>query len=499
MFSFLGVISSQENQQLWVRTIYSLSQISEHVQMKIRKYANGSDEIILESLNLSRTTLLRCQFGKSFFSKFSIDGELPISENVKQKFREVAILLNSRSFSLLFKSFRVDDVDLLKFSLAEVEDTEQRLRTVNNKLFVEVVQKTQTKKLYALNYVGNEKIQETNIIQAYKEQLKRQESRDRKRAEDVVQTDDSICHINMDVSILKEFFDMLPNNVVDFKIDIYPDLRKCSFQGFDKQQLLSNKVNSLLKQPISLSVAFFLNEFNEDNIDQQLENKLSIIFPLKEFRAFVSLLNEFNDRNKFFKTTSSENGTTQGVNVNNDVDLLFRDQGWPILFEKDWKNVCRLVLVQLTESDEIVNLTNKEIETKELNVAGFKGRRLLSMEREQERNTPMPETNTASKENAPPPQPQENGGEYAEPLFVPQDEEYTENDTFSYGEVTEVRWNRLKEISINSDDIQVQESMNCGDDNTGLKRPRLYRNTDESDEEMELGPTQIDRVQGLFD
>lgn len=62
---------------------------------------------------------------------------------------------------------------------------------------------------------------------------------------------------------------MFPSTLEDFKVELYPNVRRLLFSGFNRQNILGVRgapTNYLTSQPMTLSVQLSLNHIPAENI-----------------------------------------------------------------------------------------------------------------------------------------------------------------------------------------------------------------------------------------
>ena len=122
-FKFEAEIETADAKNLWTRSIYSLSTLSDTTKITIRQPSDtitrvtasnqnidendsGTAELQLTAVNFTKTSSLNCAFDKSFFKTFKIDGELP-NDAIKDddnKAKCFSFLVNSKNLTVLFLS-----------------------------------------------------------------------------------------------------------------------------------------------------------------------------------------------------------------------------------------------------------------------------------------------------------------------------------------------------------------------------------------------------------
>ncbi|ODV78434.1 uncharacterized protein CANTADRAFT_52464 [Suhomyces tanzawaensis NRRL Y-17324] len=347
--SFVAVIDSTKNKQIWSKAIHSLASISDHI-----KFVVSTEELTLSSVNSARTSHAEIRFKKRFFHEFSVDFTNIINEGYEEHedgSNSYSFLINSKHLATLFRNLDANDLDYICFRIHWAHDSNSAMKY---KLLIEI----KTRKLIIKKYLaGYQPLFRKKVIIAdiYKDQLqKNDDSIDENR----------INYIMIEQMVPKQFLDMIPSSTEDFKIEIKND--KILFSGYTKQVL---KDREYLKQPMSLTITLNLDELLNSNLMMARDKdplKKCINFRLKEFKNFMNLISTLNMSN-------SNNEIGEGyVNLNESEPngdcfaIYFRNPGDPVLFELQ-NHSMDIHFIQITTDDtsnmmaNSTNLTSKDL------------------------------------------------------------------------------------------------------------------------------------------
>lgn len=392
-FKFEAEIETADAKNLWTRSIYSLSTLSDTTKITIRQPLNtinqntegnqnhdtdendnGIAELQLTAVNFTKTSSLNCAFDKSFFKTFKIDGELP-NDAIKgddNKAKSFSFLVNSKNLTVLFKDCGVDSKKF-KFIVIDEEgnntDDDSHENDTNkvkksrfmNKFFVELDTNTGLTKKYTLNFIKAKEAFDYKINSVHNHILSRQDANDRKLIENsvVLPNVNRIHSLTISTDILRNFLSIFPSQLEDFRLEIYPNLRRILFHGYNRQQLLTQKstsrysnnnrnystASSFESQPMTLSSQLSLNDlvtenfYSTSNEEEDKKFKYQVSFRLRDFKIFVSLIGP----------TYSEFGISEDKHLRmnhqilalnsedeNNCDIIFSSSGAPIIFEKKY-------------------------------------------------------------------------------------------------------------------------------------------------------------------
>lgn len=392
-FKFEAEIETADAKNLWTRSIYSLSTLSDTTKITIRQPLNtinqntegnqnqdtdendnGIAELQLTAVNFTKTSSLNCAFDKSFFKTFKIDGELP-NDAIKDddnKAKCFSFLVNSKNLTVLFKDCG-EDSKKFKFIVIDEEgnntDDDSHENDTNkvkksrfmNKFFVELDTNTGLTKKYTLNFIKAKEAFDYKINSVHNHILLRQDANDRKLIENsvVLPNINRIHSLTISTDILRNFLSIFPSQLEDFRLEIYPNLRRILFHGYNRQQLLTQKstsrysnnnrnystASSFESQPMTLSSQLSLNDlvtenfYSTSNEEEDKKFKYQVSFRLRDFKIFVSLIGP----------TYSEFGISEDKHLRmnhqilalnsedeNNCDIIFSSSGAPIIFEKKY-------------------------------------------------------------------------------------------------------------------------------------------------------------------
>lgn len=333
-FQFQGVIDSNEHQALWTKTIYSLSTVSDAIKVRFEAH-----RMILSSNNTTKTSLLQVSFSANrFFKEYKLCGV-----------EACEILVNSKALALIFRNYRLvsDDVEFFKLTINEGGNS-KRINRSRNKLFIEIMDKVNLKKNYTLNFVKCRGDFELNIDKKYKQDLLTQV--------DSTPPGDKINYLMIETAILKNFLDMFPSSLEDFKIEVNTLLRKLNLIGFNKQQLVTgSKESQTLKQPMSLTVGVSLSDILGDNFpDTDTRDKVDITFKLKDFKTFINLNSSIQySANK--NSNDFQFAPQRPLNYQNFIEILFKQPGTPLLFSRRCEVPNSYSTKQITNTVDNIN------------------------------------------------------------------------------------------------------------------------------------------------
>lgn len=314
---------------LWTKVIYFLSTISDTVRLHITE-----DRVKISSLNTTKTSLLSVSFNsKRFFESFNLQDD-------------ISILVNSKPLALIFRNYRLgnEEVDFFRFTINQSSTIVRKLNRSRNKLFIEIMAKDNLKKSYSLNFVRCKESFDLKVDSKYKESLLTQSDDHSLR--------DRIHYLMIETSILKNFLDMFPPSIEDFKIEVMKLSRRLNLIGFNKQQLLTGskgnttKESRALRKPMSLTVGLSLNDLLGDNFpddEQTDQEKLNVVFRLRDFKTYINLINSISFSTILSKNT--DNGPVQNAQLShqqnqqqqhlrNFVEILFNTPGLPLLLSR---------------------------------------------------------------------------------------------------------------------------------------------------------------------
>ncbi|GMF21756.1 unnamed protein product [[Candida] boidinii] len=335
---------------------------------------NGIAELQLTAVNFTKTSSLNCAFDKSFFKTFKIDGELP-NDAIKgddNKAKSFSFLVNSKNLTVLFKDCG-EDSKKFKFIVIDEEgnntDDDSHENDTNkvkksrfmNKFFVELDTNTGLTKKYTLNFIKAKEAFDYKINSVHNHILSRQDANDRKLIENsvVLPNVNRIHSLTISTDILRNFLSIFPSQLEDFRLEIYPNLRRILFHGYNRQQLLTQKstsrysnnnrnystASSFESQPMTLSSQLSLNDlvtenfYSTSNEEEDKKFRYQVSFRLRDFKIFVSLIGP----------TYSEFGISEDKHLRmnhqilalnsedeNNCDIIFSSSGAPIIFEKKY-------------------------------------------------------------------------------------------------------------------------------------------------------------------
>jgi hypothetical protein len=545
---------------LWTKTISAFHTISDNFKIDIRQGTdtgyddNGNkcySEVVFTSMNKTKTTVLDISFKKCFFKKFNIDGEINDidynnSNNQIGQYnyaRSYSLIVNSRDMNILFKECAEDTVSWRIFMLSGDEISQM---VYSNKLFVEFETKTGMKKKYSIVFRPTSMNFDSKIYFIYLKTLKHQQKIDdhktlenifgaNKDAEDendfdmMLDDDDDerVNRIALETVILRNFIQLFPSMLEDFRIEINPTDGLISFKGFNRQQHIT-KGEAAYNKPMTLGIQLRLNQIVYNNIrdqdkteiDDNKSKNIQVSFRLKNFKTFLQIISfnlvGFNDddnhnSSKKSKTIANHEDRFSMSDRENVCDIMFSKPGYPIIFERKYfidgdnelLECCAVTLTEVTdgESDKIIlegvitnsctdKLSNISMPTMNDNLRN----RLASVDvREHGSNKSNYESISTH-----------------EPLFVVDDDlddysnkkhknvdilESTKNDE----EIDNLFWNnskfhQSKVVEKPNKRELITNDNDCNDDDEDVEQVNNENNNDEY-----LGPTQKIQIKGIFD
>lgn len=389
-FKFEAEIETADAKNLWTRSIYSLSTLSDTTKITIRQPLdtitrvtasnqnidendNGTAELQLTAVNFTKTSSLNCAFDKSFFKTFKIDGELPNDaiQDDDNKAKCFSFLVNSKNLTVLFKDcgedskkfkFIVIDEDRISTDDSHENDINKVKKSrFMNKFFVELDTNTGLTKKYTLNFIKAKESFDYKINSIHNHILLRQNAKDRKLIEDsfVLPNINRIHSLTILTDILRNFLSIFPSQLEDFRLEIYPNLRRILFHGYNRQQLLTQKSTtrngnnnrnystaaSFESQPMTLSSQLSLNDLVTENFystsdeEEDKKFKYQVSFRLRDFKIFVNLIGPtYSEFGISEDKQSRMNHQILALNSEdeNNCDIIFSSSGAPIIFEKKY-------------------------------------------------------------------------------------------------------------------------------------------------------------------
>lgn len=359
-------LETKDARLLWMRGIHSFLGISDSFKITFRNGDSSADcksEVIFSVINKPRTSLMTTRFTEEFFKVFKIDGQLPGRPAVTDEENRApaySIWVNAKEMDVLFKDCG-EDAESWKIVLICGDEVVQQV--YSNKMFVEFKTKSNMMKKYSVNYQQGFPSFDSEFRHDYYTTLKAQNqnlSLDRKSR---------VHRLAINPIILKNFLNMFPSALEDFKIQVFPNQRVVHLIGFSRNELFSTSNHK--DKPMTLKVIMKLDDIIFSNIEhnkiQKDDYSFSVSFKLKDFKSFVQLIS-FN-LNKFVdgSNLSSDNqldseGARRGFNSNQNkpvIDMTFTNAGDPIVFERcyfldrenEMTECCRVNLIEVTDSE----------------------------------------------------------------------------------------------------------------------------------------------------
>lgn len=562
-FKFEAELQDQNCKSLWTRSIYALSTVSDTIKITLRQASNNDtsnptngkkeqSQVLLTAVNFSRTSSLNCSFNVNFFQSFKIDGTLPdqaVSGDPNNA-RCFSLLVNSRTLNILFKDCG-ENSETFKLLLIHEGSPNPHDRIFSNRLFIEFRTKAGMTKRYTVNFRLGRESADLHIEQTHVEMLQQQYFKDKEAPDGEQKTNDEDEHssrvhqIILESFILRNFISMFPVALEDFKIEIYPNVRKLLFHGFNRQDALSTrkKMSNLTTQPMSLSIQLNLSDLAFENIlrtssdPKRQKEKYQVSLRLRNLRTFIQLIGA-----DFFmaegNSVSTEVGGMGGHHSsieeigNNYCEIMMSKSGCPIVFERKYyadnadMNVpcCQVTLIAITDSE----VDRIHIKGRELATSSNKSTSNESMKQQRNMMNYIESVHRISEPAVAP--------VVDQPLFVPMNaptdnkeretennhgesvdidkgteeegsEDDTEEENLDNGNFESVFWENMKyhRTTMNEGNIPGEEEMepSNGENDRSKKASKEKEDDDTNNDhipETYLGPTQnVVKFKGLFD
>lgn len=550
-------ITAKAARSLWTKTISAFNTISDNFKIDIVQgtntgYNDNGDkchsEILFTCMNKTKTTVLNVAFQQCFFRKFNIDGEIGKfgtkdgSDNSHNNdAKSYTIIVNSRDMNILFKDCADDTISWRIFMLCGDEISHM---VYSNKLFVEFETKDGMKKKYSIAFRPASVSYNNKIHFIYLQNLEHQ-----KRIDDLKEfgngddidvvgdeedEDERVHRFAIDTAILKNFINVFPPTLEDFKIEINPNNGLISFKGFNRQQLVT-KNEAVYNKPMTLGIQVRLSQIIYHNFKEQkvmndgIPDKIHMSFRLKNFKTFIQIIsgnfsgfnnddgdndNKSSNRNK---TSTVYDGEISFGDREDVCDVMFSNPGYPVIFERryflDGENelleCCSVTLTEVTdgESGKIIlegitsNTTNRLSNITMRTMNDNLKNRLASLDHTKIHNDNMNANNPDIRRS--------------EPLFVIDDPEENEaennydniNDFDILGDLNmndhdhdnDELWNNSKfhQTKVIEKILETQQTSNGAERKEGDDKAEDDEAGD--DENVYLGPTQKLQIKGIFD
>lgn len=333
---------------MWSRTVHAMAQ-SGSDYIKLTFCASG--RLNLAVINKSRTSLMTAQFSSAFFEYWQVDGQLPQiadfdSDNLDSS-SVYCLWVNSKEFDLVFRDS--SDQESGSWRMVLIFDGDAGGEEVySNKVFVEYQSKSKITKKYSVNYQHAHHNDDSKVRDEFHKELQLQ-----KKMGATPEMDGFVNTINLPISTLRRFVSMFPPSLEDFKIEISPKTRSINFLGFNRSALTS----TVGKRDKSMTLKTILNLDQSDvlsNCDpQSAPINVGVSLKLKNLKLFTNL-----SSTSLVKAKSSPHGENEKTTIdNNDMDILFKNPGEPVLFERRYQLrgqdefICRINLVEVTDGE----------------------------------------------------------------------------------------------------------------------------------------------------
>lgn len=325
---FVVVLKDGKSRRIWSRTVCALAAVSEGI-----KFVISQRQLSISAINGARTAHGEIVFDRNFFHDFYVDFDHVLRDGYEAgdgmerqhedgHHKEIAtysFLVNSKHLVTLFKTLDVND---LEYICLKVYWNEATVDAMKYKLLIEIKTKKLVVKKYQTSYqpvVRNRLL----VAEEYKWQL--------------LQNNDDITFLKIDQVIPRQFLDMIPTAVDDFKLEVRS--HKVMFSGIKKAVV---KDRDYLKQPMAVTVTLGLRDLIDTNLREETdESRRKLIgFRLRDFKTFMSLISSLG-------STSDENGPD--YDLDEGLSIYLKQPGDPIVFE-----LCNITNVKI----QFVQITN---------------------------------------------------------------------------------------------------------------------------------------------
>ena len=324
---FVAVLQHGKSRRIWCRAVCALAAVSESI-----KFVISQRQLSISAINGARTAHGEIMFDRDFFHDFYVDFEQVLKDGYEAgdgtgrqhgggRDKEVStysFLVNSKHLVTLFKTLDVND---LEYICLKVYWNETTADVMKYKLLIEIKTKKLVVKKYQTSYqpvVRNRLL----VAQEYKWQLL---------------NGDDITFLKIDQAIPRQFLDMIPTAVDDFKLEVRS--HKVMFSGIKKAVV---KDRDYLKQPMAVTVTLGLRDLIETNLQEEIDEarRKLIGFRLRDFKTFMSLISSLG-------TTADEN--VPDYDLDEGLSIYLKRPGDPIVFE-----LCNIANVNI----QFVQITN---------------------------------------------------------------------------------------------------------------------------------------------
>lgn len=359
-------LDAKDSKFLWMRTVHSFLGVSDSFKITFRHgdfNENSKSEVIFSVINKSRTSLMTTRFTSEFFKVFKVDGELPgrpAEKDEENRAPSYSIWVNTKEMNVLFKDCG-EDAESWKIILICGDEVVQQV--YSNKMFVEFKTRANITKKYSVNYQQGYSSFDIEFRHNYYKTLKDQNQNIN------AEWKSRVHRLAINPIILKNFLNMFPSTLEDFKIQVFPNKRVVHLMGFNRNELFSTSNHK--DKPMTLKIVMNLDDIIFSNVtSSKIQNEdysFSVSFKLKDYKAFIQLislnLNKFADGSTLNVSGGENNRNRQGffdTNHNKPViDMTFTTPGEPIVFERcyfldrenEMTECCRVNLIEVTDSE----------------------------------------------------------------------------------------------------------------------------------------------------
>lgn len=535
--SFVATINNISHQLIWFKCIHMISLVNQNIRFTIM-----SNELIIWAMNQTDTTMCQIRFFNTFFDEYKFDPSLitfgeeglqTIKDNQGKIHRFYSFQINGRHLSILS---RKPDTGIIKEFKLIINNTATCIETQMNRLQINISMESLVTKEYNpgfipikydpividlkykkkfINVYGSQTKTHQSILDPrlldYFELLKKELSSalfndeiNDMNMNNNTQTNDEINFISCDQWIFKNFIESASTAMEEIKLEL--STRKMIMTAFTKG-IYHIKSQDVLKQAVSMNNTIsvtFLEHYCLFTIDtHQNENKKNhdkrIIFKLKDFKNFLSV-------NQAWKQTCP-------------LNCWFCQPGDPILFEMDRQDV-KVSLVQITDNENI--LRNDILDTtipppmKTLDKSEHN-----PTNKSDTRKPPLCNTRISpakitkdlfvkdeynSDDNKIDIHPNSNHHLKKEDQLYPSVMKASFNEPYSPKENnrmnTTIAWGEQEILHNNTYDqisILKNEKLKYLTEIKQQKRTYKDMNREENDDYTEMGPTQVNKIKGIFD
>lgn len=312
------VLKDVKTRRVWCRTMCALAAVSESI-----KFVVSGSQLSISAINSARTSHGEIKFERDFFHDFQVDFDDVISDGYEHESVEdvltYSFLVSSKHMVTLFKSIDVND---LEYICLKIYWGESAMASMRYKLLVEIKTKKLVMKKYQTSY---QPVKRNRLLVAedYKEKLSSK--------------GDGITFMKLEQAIPRQFLEMIPSAVDDFKLEVRN--HKVMFSGIKTAVV---KERDYLKQPMAVTVILGLRDLMDTNLSPNVDesHSTSIGFRLRDFKTFMSLVSSLGP---FVDESAPDVDSEEGLS------MFFQRPGDPIVFE-----LCNIAHVNI----QFVQITN---------------------------------------------------------------------------------------------------------------------------------------------